>query len=396
MTPSALDAPAARMSAPTRIRERRLVQLVALLLAAFLAWAWSFPLAEVSSGGGTVVPSSREQVVQSLEGGILASLAVAEGDVVEEGQVLAQLDPTRSVSDVEEAAAKYHAAIAAAARLRAEIDGADAVAFPAALDGDRFAQLRANEQALFRSRRASLSDTLSGLAESLRLLEQELEITERLQGSGAASRVEVIRLRRDASDLRLEIARLRAERQVRAGEELQRASAEAEVQSSVMRGRSDAVDRLTFRAPMRGVVQDVAVTTIGGVVPPGGQMMTIVPQGDELLVEARISPRDIAFVHPGQAALVKISAYDYAIFGGLDGAVATISPNTVRDEVRPEQVYYRVLIRTRRDHLVNAAGRRFPIAPGMIATVDIRTGEKTVWQYLVKPFNRAQEALRER
>lgn len=387
---------ASDLAPPDGRRERRLVHVVALMLAAFLGWAWWFPLAEVSSGQGTVVPSSREQVVQSLEGGILSSLAVAEGDLVEAGQVLAHLDPTRSVSNVEEAAAKYHAAIATAARLRAEIDGLDAVAFPAALEPASFAEMRANEAALFRSRRAGLAESLSGLTEGLALLEQEVGIAERLQASGAASRVELIRLQREASELRLEIARLRADRRVEASEQLQRAAAEAQVQASVMRGRSDAVDRLTFRAPMRGVVQDVAVTTIGGVVAPGGQLMTIVPAGDELLVEARISPRDIAFIHPGQAATVKVSAYDYAIFGGLRGTVDTISPNTMRDELRPEQVYYRVFIRTTADHLANAAGHRFPITPGMIATVDVRTGEKTVWQYLVKPFNRAKEALRER
>lgn len=377
-------------------KERRLVNLVAVMLALFLGWAWYFPLAEVSSGQGTVVPSSREQVIQSLEGGIIASLAVSEGSIVEAGQVLAQLDPTRSVSNVEEAAAKYHASIAAAARLRAEIEGKDTVAFPSALDGDPFEELRENERALFVSRQESLSESLKGLTEGLELLEQELEITERLQSSGAASRVELIRLQREASELRLEISRLRADYQVRAGEELQSVNAEAQVQASVMRGRSDQVERLTFRAPMRGVVQDVAVTTIGGVIPPGGQLMTIVPIDDQLLIEARISPRDIAFIHPSQPALVKISSYDYSIFGGLQGEVTTISPNTVRDEIRPEQLYYRVFIRTETDFLSNANGDRFPITPGMIATVDIRTGEKTVWQYLIKPFNRAQEALRER
>jgi len=168
------------------------------------------------------------------------------------------------------------------------------------------------------------------------------------------------------------------------------------VQASIVRGRTDQLSRLTFRAPMRGVVKDVAVTTIGGVIPPGGQLMTIVPIDDQLLIEARISPRDIAFIHPGQEALVKVTAYDYAIFGGMQGEVVTISPNTVRDEVKPEQLYYRVHIRTKSDSLTNANGKQFPIVPGMIATVDIRTGEKNVWQYLVKPFNRAQEALRER
>ena len=376
--------------------ERRLVWLVFAMLVIFLAWAWYFPLVEVSSGQGTVVPSSREQVIQSLEGGIVASIAVREGDIVEKGQILARLDPTRSASSVEEVAAKYHAAIAAAARLRAELDGSETLTFPVELAGERFEQLRANEASLFRSRSRSLNEALSGLTETLELTRQELEIAEKLQSSGAASRVDVIRLRREAVETELEIDRLRADTLVQAGEELQRVNAEAEVQASILRGLSDQLERLVFRAPMRGIVKDVAVTTIGGVIPPGGQLMTIVPLDDQLLIEARISPRDIAYIHPGQEAQVKISAYDYAIFGGLEGEVVTISPNTVRDEVRPEQVYYRAYIRTREDYLTNAAGTRFPIVPGMIAVVDIRTGEKTVWQYLIKPFNRAQEALRER
>jgi len=384
------------MQSPTLRRDTRLVYLLSILLAVFLAWAWYFPLAEVSSGPGTVVPSSREQVVQSLDGGIIASLSVSEGSVVQAGEVLAQLDPTRSVSNVEEAEAKYFASIAAAARLRAEIDGRETVTFPAELDGDEFAELRANEQALFRSRQTNLRASLLGLTEGLRLLEAELEIVTQLQSRGAASRVELIRLQREASQLELEIARLNADYQVEVNEELQQVNAEAQVQSSIVRGRSDQVERLTFRAPMKGVVQDIAVTTIGGVIPPGGQLMTIVPIEDQLLIEAKISPRDIAYIYPSQSALIKISAYDYAIFGGLQGEVVTISPNTVRDELRPEQVYYRVYIRTEKDYLENANGRQFPIVPGMIAAVDIRTGEKTVWQYLIKPFNRASEALRER
>lgn len=376
--------------------QRRLVWLIFAMLVVFLAWAWFFPLVEVSSGRGTVVPSSREQVIQSLEGGIVASISVKEGDLVEKGQIIARLDATRSASNVEEAEAKYHAAIAAAARLRAELDDRDTIDFSDELSGDEFDQLRRNELALFRSRRTSLREALSGLTEGLELTQQELEIAEKLQSSGAASRVEVIRLRREAARTKLEIARLRADARVQIGEELQRINAEAEVQASVIRGRSDQLARLVFRAPMRGIIKDIAVTTIGGVVPPGGQLMTIVPMDDQLLIEARISPRDIAYIHPGQEAQVKVSAYDYAIFGGLTGEVVTISPNTVRDEVNPDQVYYRAYIRTREDFLTNKAGTQFPIVPGMIATVDIRTGQKTVWQYLVKPFNRAQEALRER
>ncbi|WP_151962147.1 HlyD family efflux transporter periplasmic adaptor subunit, partial [Acinetobacter bereziniae] len=137
-------------------------------------------------------------------------------------------------------------------------------------------------------------------------------------------------------------------------------------------------------------------TTIGGVVPQNGKLMTIVPIDEQLLIEARISPRDIAFIHPGQPALVKITAYDYSIYGGLEGKVTVISPDTIRDEVKQDQFYYRVYIRTNKDKLVNKAGKSFSITPGMVATVDIRTGQKTIIEYLLKPFNKAKEALRER
>lgn len=377
-----------------RSRDHGLVALTAVMLGAFLVWAYVFELAEVSSGTGTVVPSSREQIIQSLEGGIVASVEVMEGDIVEAGQILAQLDPTQSVANVAEAEARYHAALATAARLRAEVTDSPVIEFPEALDN--FPELIATEEALFVSRNNSLSEALGGLERELALLVSEVDITQSLQQTGAASLVELIRLQRQQAQVELEIARLRSDHLVAAREELAQANAEVAVQESIIRGRADQVARLTFRAPMRGVVKDIAVTTIGGVVPPNGQLMTIVPLDDQLMIEARISPRDIAFIHPQQKALVKISAYDYSIFGGLDGEVVTISPNTVRDEIKPEIHYYRVFIRTDKDGLVNKAGQRFGIVPGMVATVDIRTGSKTVWDYLIKPFNRAQEALRER
>ena len=163
-----------------------------------------------------------------------------------------------------------------------------------------------------------------------------------------------------------------------------------------MASRADTLARLTLRSPVRGIVKNIEVSTIGGVIPPNGKLMNIVPLDDRLLVEARISPRDIAFIHPKQPATVKITAYDYAIYGALKGEVATISPDTIKDEAKPDVEYYRVLIRTDRDALMNKEGRRFPIVPGMVATADIHTGSKTVFQYLVKPFNRGREALRER
>ncbi len=372
----------------------RVVWLVALFLAAFCAWAWFFQIDEVSSGTGKVIPSSREQRIQSLEGGILTELRVREGQIVEKGEVLAQLDPTRGESNVEETAARYRAALASSARLRAEVNGQGEIQFPAELQN--WPQLTSSEAALFRSRRAGLAETVGGLSQALGLVRRELEITRSLVASGAASNVELIRLQRQGAELELKIAEARSGYMVRSREELAKADAEVKSLSSVVRGRADMLDRLTLQSPVRGVVKSLDVTTIGGVVPPNGSLMTLVPLDDQLLVEARISPRDIAFIHPGQSALVKITAYDYAIYGGLDGQVVNIAPDTLRDEVKPEVVYYPVLVRTSSDALVSKSGKRFPIVPGMVATADIRTGQKTIWDYLTKPLNRAREALRER
>lgn len=197
-------------------------------------------------------------------------------------------------------------------------------------------------------------------------------------------------------ELELKKVEINSDYVVRAREELAQANAEVNTLSPVVTGRTDSLARLTHRSPVRGIVKNIEITTIGGVVPPNGKLMEIIPLDDQLLVEARISPRDIAFIHPGQRASVKITAYDYALYGGLEGQVTTISPDTIQDDVDRELYYYRVFIKTEKDALVNDAGREFPIVPGMVATVDVHTGAKTVLDYLIKPFNRAREALRER
>ena len=370
-----------------------IIWIVGIGLLVLLIWAWLFSLEEVSTGMGKVIPSSKEQVVQSLEGGILTTLNVREGEIVERGQVLAQLDPTRFESNVGESESLLISSRATSARLRAEVSGTPLV-FPEEVL--KYPKLVKEETALYQSRRANLEESVAGLEQALVLVQQELEMTAPLVAKGAASEVEVLRLKREANDLRNQMNDIRNQYYVSAREELSKANTDVEAQQQVVRGKSDTLSRTIFKSPVRGIVKEIDVMTLGGVIPQNGKLMTIVPLDEKLLVEARISPRDIAFIRPDQEALVKITAYDYSIYGGLNGKVAMISPDTIRDEVKQDQFYYRVYIRTESDKLNNNAGQEFNITPGMVATVDIRTGSKTVMDYLIKPFNKAKEALRER
>ena len=378
---------------PALPRASLFIWIICIGLLSLLIWAWLFKLEEVSTGIGKVIPSSKEQVVQSLEGGILTKLYVHEGQIVQEGQVLAQLDPTRFASNVGESASLLLASQATAARLRAEVNGTS-LKFPSEVLKER--DLVEEETALYHSRRSNLEESLSGLQQALILVEQELQMTEPLVAKGAASEVEVLRLKRQATDLRNQMNDVRNQYLVKAREELAKANTDIETQLQVVKGKSDSLNRTLFKSPVRGIIKEIDVMTIGGVISQNGKLMTIVPLDEQLLVEARISPRDIAFIHPGQDALVKITAYDYSIYGGLKGKVSIISPDTLRDEVKQDQFYYRVYIRTDSGKLMNKAGKQFSITPGMVATVDIKTGEKTILDYLIKPFNKAQEALRER
>lgn len=383
----------------SRLKEPRLprASLVAwslfALLAVFIGWASLFKLDEVTTGSGKVIPSSHEQVIQSLEGGIIHSLMVREGDIVERGQQLAQLDRTKTESSVLESESRLNAALATAARLKAEVNDTE-LAFPEELDDD--VELVKQETALYQSRRESLEKGLAGLRQGAELVQRELSLTRPLVTQGAASKVEVLRLERQKNELENKITEMKNQYYVRAREELAKANAEIEAQRSVMKGREDSLTRLTFNAPVRGIVKDIDVTTVGGVIPPNGKLMSLVPLDDQMVVEAKISPRDVAFIHPGQKALVKITAYDYSIYGGLEGEVTMISPDTLQDEVKRDVYYYRVYIRTDSNHLTNKQGQEFPVFPGMISTVDIKTGSKTILDYLLKPLNKAKEALRER
>lgn len=382
-----------RLQEPRLPRSSLVIWSLVSMLVVFIAWASWFQLDEVTTGSGKVVPSSHEQIIQSLEGGIIHKLLVQEGDIVERGQQVAQLDRTKTESSVLESESRLNAALATAARLTAEVNGS-ALSFPPELDDD--VELIGQEKALFLTRRESLEKGIAGLRQGIALIQRELALTQPLIKQGAASHVEVLRLQRQKNELENKVTEMQNQYVVRAREELAKANAEIEAQRSVMKGREDSLTRLTFNAPVKGIVKDIDVTTIGGVIPPNGKLMTLVPLDDQMVIEAKISPRDVAFIHPGQTALIKITAYDYSIYGGLQGEVTMISPDTLQDEVKRDVYFYRVYIRTDTNYLENRQGKKFPIFPGMIATVDIKTGSKSILDYLLKPLNKAKEALRER
>lgn len=372
---------------------KRIMLCILGFLLLFALWASLFSIDEVTKGNGRVIPSSREQLIQSLDGGVLRQLNVREGQIVLAGEVLAQLDSVRTTSSLEEHEAKYRALLAQQARLSAEGNG-QALAFSPELDG--YPELIAAETRLYTSRKSQFEDSIKNINDARRLIDNELSINSRLAREGASSTVDVIRLKRQLVELNMKEEELRGNYRLRSREELAKVTAEIASLKHALRGRSDMVAKSTLRSSVRGIVKDIQNHTVGGVIPPNGVLMHIVPLDDTLLIEAQIQPRDIAFIHPGQKAKVKITAYDYAIYGGLDGRVVTISPDTIKDERKPDLVYYRVLIRTSSDHLLTKNQHKLFISPGMVASVDIVTGNKTVASYLIKPFNKINEALRER
>ncbi|HFR4112513.1 TPA: HlyD family efflux transporter periplasmic adaptor subunit [Yersinia enterocolitica] len=377
-------------------QERRMSAIVWLMLVGMIVmfiWAYFAILDEVTVGTGKVTPSSRAQLIESLDGGIINELLVHEGAIINKGQILARLDPTRFQSNYGEAAARVRTLRASSERLRAELTGA-ALAF--SVDTLKEPELVARETQFYLSRRQNLNETVSNLQQSLKLVQQELRMTEPLVAKGAASQVEVIRLQRQISDLRGKIDEARNQYAVRAREEQVKNNADLDAQLQVVSGKQDQLTRTTLISPVRGIVKDIQISTVGGVLQPGGKLMEIVPIEEQLLIETRINPRDIAYIRPGLPATVKITAYDSSIYGNLTGVVETVSPDTLQDEVKRDQFYYRIYVRTNRADLTNKAGKLFPILPGMVASVEIKTGQKTVLDYLIKPLNKVKESLRER
>jgi len=385
------DARAATMLDATPWAGTTLLLLMALMAAAYL-WARSAVLDEVTVGSGRVIPSSREQIIQSLEGGILAEMSVREGDVVDKDQVLLRIDDTRFGAQYRETRTRIMALRAANARLRAEANGGSPV-FPSDAQPE---QVRL-ETELFRSRRQQLEESVAALKRSYQLADDELQLTAPLVKKGVVSEVELLRLQRQVNELRGNLQDRQNKFQADARAELAKNEADLNAISEGNTARADQVKRTIMRSPMRGTVKNIRISTIGGIIQAGQDIMEIVPLEDQLLIEARIKPSDVAFLRPGQPAVVKVTAYDYSIYGGLEASLEQISADTFRDERKPDESFYRIQVRTRQSFLKGKDGKPLPIIPGMTTTVEILTGHKTVLDYVLKPLLKAREtALRER
>ena len=419
------------MRTPTGGRFLIYTMLAALLIA--LIWASLAPLAEITRGMGVVVPSQRLQVVQNLEGGILEEIYVREGQRVTKDEPLLQLDDTRFTASYRESAVEYYSELAKAARLKAELSG-QSLKFPPELnnhqdyisreteifnkrsDGLKGQLEIANKQVSQAQHELAASQAqLEFLQTSLELGEEELQLTRPLARQGVVSKVELLQLKQRVNDLasdktmtELSLPRLKAayqesmarkkELMLQFREEVVQELKETEVRLDQLteshNALQDKVVRTLIRSPLDGIIKKIHINTVGGVVQPGADLMEIVPVEDNLLVEAQISPKDIGFLREGMKSVVKLTAYDFAIYGGLEGTLEHISADTIKDD--KGESFYVVRIRTRDTHL-GTKEKPLEIIPGMRTNVDIITGEKTLMEYLLKPILKAkQNALTER
>jgi adhesin transport system membrane fusion protein len=400
---------AAELKTP-RTAQLLLKTTLALLFFA-LVWAAFASLDEVKRGAGRVVPSRQMQVVQTLEGGIVQEILVNEGAIVEKDQVIIRIDDTSFASQLGEVKERRGAMTARVLRLEAEAHGDKTITFPAELTREMPRAVEA-EKSVFEARARKLDQDIdvlmqqeTRLDESLKLLSREIELTKPLYEQKIVPEIEKLRLERQANEIRGQLAETKsrisnvvASFRSQADEDLAKSRGDLAVLDENIRAASDKVRRTELRSPVHGIVNKLNVTTVGAVMQPGANVMDIVPLDDTLLVEGRIRPQDIAFIRPQQEAVVKITAYDSSVYGSLKGKVERISADAIVEESKGEKAesYYRVMVRTDKNHL-GSDKNPLPIIPGMVATVEVITGAKTVLDYIMRPARLLHdEALRER
>lgn len=366
-----------------------------LAIAGFLIWANWAELDQITRATGQVIASSRNQVIQAPDGGVLAELSVREGAQVKRGDLLARFDQTRTEAGYLESASKAAALRATVARLKAEIFGGEPK-FPPELA--QYPEFRATQLALFNKRQAAVGAEISALEQSSALIKAELEMNLPLLKSGDVSRAEILKLQRQTADIQGQITNRRNKYLQDSQTDLAKSQEDLAGVLQILAQRKEQLNYTELRAPMDGVVRNVRLTTLGGVAKPGEEIMQLVPLNDDMIIEAKVKPADIAFVRPGLPASVKLDTYDYSIYGTLKGEVIYISADTLNEEVRGnDQPYYRVQIKTGALNLVSRSKQRIDIQPGMTATVEIKTGSNTVLRYLTKPITKTiNESLGER
>lgn len=359
----------------------------AIFLACALTWAHYATLDEVTTGEGKVIPSSQIQIIQNLEGGIVNKLFVKEGEIVTTNQILMQIDNTRFRATYNEAQKKIASLQIEILRLSAEMNNKP-LNIPEDLAKNNPGVVEA-ETALYNSRKEELDQ----LNHALDLAVRELDLSIPLVSKGAVSEVEILRLRRSVNEIKGKIAQFKSE----SLDQLNKARGTLAALQEAHTADEDRLLRTTVRSPVKGIVKRIKINTVGGVIQPGMDIIEIVPLDDTLLIEAKIKPSDIGFIKHGQSAMVKLTAYDYSIYGGLEGKVEQISADTITDDKQnKEETYYLIRVRTDKNYLGTQAKPLY-IIPGMMATVDILTGHKTVLDYILKPILKAkQTALRER
>ena len=367
----------------------------ALTIAGFLIWANWAELDQITRANGQVIASSRNQVIQAPDGGVLAALPVREGAHVKRGELLARFEKARTEASYLESATKAAALRATIARLNAEIFGGEP-RFPPELTN--FAEFRVTQLALFNKRQAAVREEIGALEQSRTLIKAELDMNLPLLATGDVSRAEILKLQRQAADIQGQITNRRNKYLQDIQTDLAKAQEDLAGVLQILAQRKEQLDYTEIRSPVNGTVRNVRLTTLGGVAKAGEEIMQIVPLNDDMIIEAKVKPADIAFVRRGLPASVKLDAYDYTIYGTLTGEVSYISADTLNEEVRGnDQPYYRVQIKTHAHNLISRRNQSIDIQPGMTATVEIKTGSNTVLRYLTKPITRTiSESLIER
>ena len=362
----------------------------------FLLWAAFAWVDEIVRAEGSMISSSRPQIIQNLEGGILAELAVKEGDIVNKGDVLARLHGTQFKSAVDDLRDQITALEIRRLRLEAELAGQFDFNVP-----QEFAQrtpgIVASERALLQARQSDFVSRREGAERVLTQATKEKALLEDLLARNIVALIEVTRVRKSHADARIRMDEIVTQTELDRAQQYSDTLKELGTLRQNLKSSLDQLSRTVLLSPMRGIVNNLSVTTIGGVVRPGEEILQIIPMDEELFVEARVAPQNIANVRPGQKATIKLSAYDYTIFGSLEGEVKLISADTFKDQKSraPDgDPHYKVTLRVDTKNLTDRQAS-IAIRPGMLASVELHTGAKTVMQYLLKPLYKSREAFRE-